>query len=207
MLGWLSQAARARARVVPRLPGGRGALLLVLVVAAAACGGCGGRTPPVTGPVAPTGPATVASPPKTNAAPAGYDQGEASAPVTLEAREEIAAFSSERKKEQEVEDLLRRVQDDLGRGSPDSAMRDLEQLKQRYADDSYVQMRVAYMMARVAHRQNNGKRRKQAMDDMLKAMEATQKDARFLKAHGEGRSAQEVVRESIKRAGGSYGAP
>ncbi len=187
-----------------------GVLLLATTLCLGCFGGC--RREPATGSTESfSGAALQGKGPKTPTDATGStNKGsakEATATVSIEQRDQLNAFLQEGKKEEAVNALLARAQSAMQGRNYDAALRDLERLKLQHPDDPYVAMRVQYLEARIAHRQNNAKARKTAMDAMLKSMERVQQDPRFQEAHREGRVAQDVIKQSIQQGGEKYANP
>ncbi len=87
----------------------------------------------------------------------------------------------------------------------EGALREADRLQADNARDPNVTMRTSYLKAMIFHRMNDGARRKEAMNQMLKSMEALQKDPRFRAAYEDGKAGSELIKLSVEKSGKKYG--
>ena len=110
----------------------------------------------------------------------------------------------ERRREREIEETLERAMDMLKSGNLEGAARLVSRVHSENRTDPNITMRTSYMHAMIFHQMKDPVRRRQAMDNMLKSMEALQKDRRFLEAHEAGKASAEVIQMSLDKAGDRY---
>lgn len=119
----------------------------------------------------------------------------------------LAALDAARKKEEELNGRLQQASGMMKAGDLEGALRLVTRLQQENARDPYAGMQVSYLRAMIHHRMKDPVRRKEAMNDLLKNMEAVQKDPRFVASFKEGMDAQAVIKMSLEKAGKRYGLP
>lgn len=90
-------------------------------------------------------------------------------------------------------------------GNLEGALRQVQRVNQENSTDHHVGMQSSYLKAMLYHRLREPAKRKEAMDAMLKNMEALQQDPEFRAAHEEGKEGQEMIRLTLEKAGGLYG--
>jgi hypothetical protein len=166
----------------------------------AGLGGCSCRRQTLPDPVADQGSPVV---------PAGQTSGvptpdRRSDDETVQRSAAEEALEKERHREQEITTLLERSQQMLRSGNLDGAYRITQRLRQEPPRDPYVHMRCSYLQAMIFHRQNDPRKRKEAMNSMLQSMEAVQQDPRFQAAHEDGKTTAEMIKMTLDKAGGRY---
>jgi len=119
---------------------------------------------------------------------------------------ESAAEKTARLREEKINTELERVSGMLRGSNYEGALRVAERLQAENAADPNVTMRTNYLKAMIYHRMNDAAHRKEAMNQMLKSMEALQKDPRFREAYEDGKASSELIKMSIDEAGKKYGA-
>lgn len=118
---------------------------------------------------------------------------------------ENPATSAARSREEKINADLERVSAMLKGKNYEGALREAERVQRDNPRDPNVTMRTSYLKAMIFHRMNDGNRRKEAMDQMLKSMEELQKDPRFRAAHEDGVANSEIIKMSIEQSGSRYG--
>ncbi|HNW33719.1 MAG TPA: hypothetical protein PKM25_02225 [Candidatus Ozemobacteraceae bacterium] len=118
---------------------------------------------------------------------------------------ENAAAAAARQREEKINTELERVSAMLKGSNYEGALREADRLQADNARDPNVTMRTSYLKAMIFHRMNDGARRKEAMNQMLKSMEALQKDPRFRAAYEDGKAGSELIKLSVEKSGKKYG--
>ncbi|MBI3037552.1 hypothetical protein HYY75_00675 [bacterium] len=117
----------------------------------------------------------------------------------------VVAFEKERKREAEITGMLEQASQMVKGVNYGGALRMVQRIEQENPTDSNTLMRTSYMKAMIYHRMKDSPKRKEAMNQMLKNMEALQKDPRFREAFEEGQSSVSVIKKSVERLGAHYG--
>ncbi|MBF0408855.1 MAG: hypothetical protein HQM10_16020 [Candidatus Riflebacteria bacterium] len=81
------------------------------------------------------------------------------------------------------------------------ALRMVERVQQNFPRDNYLNMQSWYIKAMIFHRQRDMKKRKEAMDSMLKCIESLQKDPKYLSSVQDGKEGADLIRMSIEKKG------
>jgi len=118
---------------------------------------------------------------------------------------ESAVAAAERRREEKINTELERVSVMLKGSNYEGALREVDRLQNDNARDPNVTMRTSYLKAMIFHRMNDGTRRKEAMNQMLKSMEMLQKDPRFRTAYEDGKAGSELIKMSVEQSGKKYG--
>jgi len=116
----------------------------------------------------------------------------------------VLAYEAAKKKNLEITAALEEASKMIKSSNLEGALRKVQQIHQENSRDPYVTMQTWYMQAMIYHRQKEPGKRKEAMNQMLKSMEALQKDSRFRTAFEEGQASIEVIKKSIEKAGPRY---
>lgn len=118
---------------------------------------------------------------------------------------ENATIAAAIKREEKINSDLERVSAMLKGRNYEGALREAERVQRDNPGDPNVTMQASYLKAMIFHRMSDGNRRKEAMNEMLKSMEALQKDPRFRAAHEDGLDNAEIIKMSIDRSENRYG--
>lgn len=110
-----------------------------------------------------------------------------------------------RRKQRDVTKNLEDASKMIKSANLEGALRLVQRVQQENSTDPNVTMQTWYMQAMIYHRQKDGTKRKEAMNQMLKSMETLQKDPRFKQAHEDGQDSMEVIKQSLDSAGSRYG--
>lgn len=122
--------------------------------------------------------------------------------------EQLAAarkFEAAQRKEMEITSQLEQADKMLKGANLEGALRLVQRVEQENSQDPYVTMRTSYLQAMIFNRMKDGPRRKEAMNKLLKDMEALQGDPRFQQGFIDGQANQELIRMSLEKAGRKYG--
>ena len=119
----------------------------------------------------------------------------------------LAKLEEARRRDEEFSGRLQQASNMMKSGDLEGALRQVTRLQQEHARDPYAGMQVAYLRAVIHHRMKDPAKRKEAMNDLLKQMEAAQKDPGFTAAFQEGMDAQAVIKMTLEKAGKRYGLP
>jgi len=114
-------------------------------------------------------------------------------------------FETARKKEIEITGQLEQADKMMKGANLEGALRVVQRLDQENSSDPYVKMRTSYMQAMIFNRMKDANRRKEAMNQLLKSMEALQNDPRFQESFIDGQANQEMIKMSLEKAGKKYG--
>lgn len=114
-------------------------------------------------------------------------------------------FEAEQKKEQEITAQLEQANSMLKGQNLEGALRLVQRVALEHAQDPYVIMRTSYLEAMIFHKMKDAGKRKDAMNRLLKSMEALQGDPRFQQGFLDGMANQEVIKMSLDKAGKKYG--
>jgi len=144
---------------------------------------------------------------ETRTQPASGSTAVAQRSVDPKAAAALAALNAARKRDEEFSGRLQQASDMMKAGDLEGSLRVVTRLQQENARDPYAGMQVSYLKAMIHHRMKDPVKRKEAMNDLLKQMEAVQKDPGFVAAFKDGMDAQSVIKMSLEKAGKRYGLP
>ena len=143
-------------------------------------------------------------PGKTSSVPAGN----ASDTVASGSRVRPVAASASAvaaRKEAGVEATLEQIARMIRTSNLEGALRQIERIEQDHPGEPMVLMETGYMKAMVFHRQKNVPKRREAMSQLLKNMEAMQKDPRFRAAFADGQESSDLMKKALEKGGGRFG--